>query len=67
MRITIEQVTKQIEEFLTECDLDELGRITGEIFGGKCFPVIEDENDLGWDMVLDFEPDENYYGAFDKK
>ena len=60
-----EQIIQQMQEFLTECDADELARLTGEIFGGKCRPFFDpDNNTILAVMEYEFEPDENYCGAF---
>ena len=61
MKITEDQIIEQFQKWLTECDRDELARVTGELFGGNCFPVYNEDSDK-WEY--DFEPDENYYGAF---
>jgi hypothetical protein len=54
--VSEDAIIAQMLDFLTECDRDELARLTGEIFGGECcyFPD-----------GYHFYPDaENYYGAF---
>ena len=64
MKITENQIIAQFQEWLTDCDSDELARVTGELFGGKCFPNYNKDSHR-YD-IYDFDPDENYYGAFDE-
>lgn len=60
MLLTEDDIIKAITEWMTYCDKDELARLTGELFGGKCFPTPKNN-------LYEFEPDENYAGAFEKK
>lgn len=65
IKITENRLLYEIREFLNLADSDELARLAGEIFGGKCFPTIELNEKGQWVAnSYDFEPDENYYGAF---
>lgn len=54
-------VVNMLREYLNECDADDLARLLGDIFGGKCF---QDSNDK-YGETYSFEPDKNYCGAFD--
>ncbi len=49
---------ERLKNYIDECDGNELARLLGEIFGGKCGQDIESEN-------YDFEPNEYYSGEFD--
>lgn len=61
MLISEHEITVRIMDFIRECDADELARIAGELFGGKCFPVFNMSQNR---MNYEFTPDENYCGAF---
>jgi len=61
IKVTEEQIMAQIQEFLTGCDADDLARLTGELFGGECYAIGLMDNEV---MTYEFEPDENYMGAF---
>lgn len=66
MLITEERIIAEMEKFLIECDADELARLTEEFFGGKCFPAEEEVDGISTGgLVYNFEPNENYFGAFD--
>jgi len=54
--ISEERVIQALNKFIAEADADELARITGEVFGGKCYNVSDD--------TYHFIPDENYAGEF---
>lgn len=54
-------LVSRLREWINECDADDLARITEEVFGGKCF---QNSNDAEGE-IYSFEPNENYYGAFD--
>jgi hypothetical protein len=41
-----------------------LGRIAGEVFGGKCFMLPEEGDVFDHIEYYKFEPDENYFGEF---
>lgn len=62
--LTENQCIQAIQEYLTECDGDELARITGELFGGECRVYFETENFIN-DNIYEFEPNEFYGGQFD--
>ena len=63
--LTEDQILNQFQEWLTDCDADELARVTGELFGGKCLSFFDPEyNDFPPVNRYQFEPDENYCGAF---
>lgn len=66
IKLSEQEMIKHITDFIQECDSDELARITGDIFGGKCFwsGDIEYTNEI-YDSIYTFEPDENYAGEFD--
>jgi hypothetical protein len=51
-------VLPQINEWLTDCDLNDLAVYVGKIFGGHC------KYDM--DGKFTFEPNSNYGGAFNK-
>ena len=55
--VTDEQLVTALEKHIEDVDADELARIGGEALGGKCWYLN--------DGTYSFEPDENYYGAFD--
>ena len=63
--LTEYQLIEKFHAWLTDCDLDELARVAGEVFGGECFcDVIEIDSERP-EIVFNFNPDkENYYGAF---
>lgn len=58
------EIVEHIKEFIDTCDADELGRIAGELFGGKCF-MLEAEGDV-FDHTEYYEFDTNdfYMGEF---
>ena len=63
IKLSEQEMIEHITDFINECDSDELARITGDIFGGKCF--WSDNNiDKNYDLVYSFEPNENYAGEF---
>ena len=66
MQITEDQIIEQFQKLLAECDADTLAQLTGEAFGGKCYYASYQPTDLSIPTVYEFEPDENYSGAFDK-
>ena len=55
-RLTESHCIQAIQDFILECDADDLARLTGELFGGECFAT---------DECYEFEPNENYTGQFD--
>ena len=63
IKLSEDEILQQLQEWLIECDADELARLAGEIFGGKCYFVhsaIPDGN------IYAFYPDvNNYFDAFD--
>lgn len=61
--LTEDQIIQQFQEWLTDCDAEELARVTGELFGGKCFTFFDPEQNT-FNNLYEFEPDENYGGAF---
>jgi len=65
VKLSESEMIKHLTTFIQECDADELARITGDIFGGKCFWSDDiDDIDKNYDLVYTFEPDENYAGEF---
>jgi len=66
IKISEKEIIEHLTTFIEECDSDELARITGDIFGGKCFwsGDIEYMDEI-YDAIYTFEPDENYAGEFD--
>lgn len=54
--VTDEQLVKALEKAIEDMDADELAHIAGETLGGKCWYLN--------DATYSFEPDDNYYGAF---
>jgi len=61
IKIPEHEAVRRLREYINDCDTDDLARLLGECFGGECF---QDNNDTEGE-VYNFEPDENYYGAFD--
>jgi len=61
-RLTENQCIQAIQEYLQECDADELARLTGELFGGDCFVDYLANNE---ENFYNFEPNEYYSGQFD--
>jgi hypothetical protein len=59
------ELVNMMKTFIDDCDADELARIAGEIFGGQCLWNGFDENVFDREEYYSFEPDENYWGAFD--
>ena len=65
MKVTEDRLLKELRTFLAIADCDELARIAGEVFGGECFPLVDLNEKGNWVAnTYDFEPNENYYGAF---
>lgn len=63
--VTEDEIINQFQEWLTDCDADELARVTGELFGGKCFPYFDpDDQDFPPVNRYSFKPNKNYFGAF---
>jgi len=60
-RLTESQCIQAIQEYLQECDCDELARLTGELFGGECYYLFDEANFTSYS----FEPNEYYSGQFD--
>jgi hypothetical protein len=56
MRLTEEQITEAIQQWVRDADADELARLAGEMFGGDCYWV--------GGIEYEFEPNLNYAGAF---
>jgi hypothetical protein len=65
IKLSESEMIDHLTTFIQECDSDELARVTGDVFGGKCF-WSGDINDINaiYDCVYTFEPDENYAGEF---
>ena len=63
MELTEEQITDALHDFVRDCDADDLAKLAGELFGGKCTTRIVKE-EWGYETHYTFEPDENYMGAF---
>jgi len=61
--LTEDQIIAQFEEWLTDCDADELARVAGELFGGECFP--DEDYEFNESAKYNFVTNENYFGAFD--
>ena len=64
MKLTDRQLTNAVRAYIYEADADALAHIAGEVFGGKCFFLMNDDSVKG-DLIYDFEPNENYCGEFD--
>jgi hypothetical protein len=64
MKLTEEQILEAIGEHLRTCDADELARIAGELCGGECFYHPSEKSSD--DTEYDFNPNENYYNAFEE-
>lgn len=60
-KVTEDTLIAHAMEFLSSCDSDELGRITGEMFGAR----IMQSADL--ETVYTVEPTENYMGEFSSR
>ena len=58
IKISEDTLIIRLKKFIDECDADELARLTGEVFGGKCYY----NGALSEEYV--FTPDENYAGEF---
>lgn len=57
--LTEDQIIKQIQEWLTNCDADVLAFYVGEFFGGNChFNLTTSE--------YEFTPNADYAGAFER-
>ena len=61
MIIKDEELTREMHEWITYADADELARIAGEMFGVNCFSKSNYDSDI---TVYEIQPNENYYGAF---
>lgn len=55
--LTEQECLKAVDEYIQDCDCDELARIVGEFFGGECFHNCDKER-------YEFEPNEYYSGYF---
>ena len=66
MRISEEDILKAIHSWVDCADYDELSQLGEHMFGGKLFfrPLYNREGEF-LKTQYEFEPDENYYGAFD--
>ena len=68
MKLAEARILQALNKYFEECDADELARITGDIFGGACFPVIiEHKQPNGYvetELLYDFEPTRVYGGEF---
>jgi len=66
MKISEQELVNHLKEFIDNCDVDELARIAGEVFGGKCYWVetVDEIENLSFEDIYDFEPDEYYGGEF---
>ena len=60
-RVVEEKAIRLIKDYVEECDGDELARLLGELFGGKCF------QDSGDPQCYNFEPNEFYGGIFEEE
>lgn len=56
--LTEDKVIYQMQEWLTDCDADDMAYFVGLIFGGDCEYNLATEN-------YDFTPNQDYMGAFD--
>lgn len=61
IKLSESMILYQIRRFLEDCDADDLARVAGELFGGKCSVSSDPE-----DVCYFFEPNDDYCGAFDK-
>ena len=64
MKLTESQIIAKWQDFLTEVDTDELARLTGKIFGGKCTCYFDPDESWDGEMQYEFKPNKNYCGAF---
>lgn len=55
----------KIHNWFITAEADEIARVAGEIFGGKCFADFKPDGKGKQVLCYEFEPDENYYGALD--
>ena len=60
IKIPEHEAITHLRDWINECDADEIARLLGECFGGKCF---QDNNDI-YGETYSFTPDENYAGEF---
>ena len=62
--ISEDMIVAAFQNWLQECSCEDLARVTGELFGGKCQWVGHDGHKHD---EYEFIPDEDlgYYGAFD--
>jgi hypothetical protein len=66
MKITIDQILNQWQEWLTDVDNDILAEMTGKIFGGDC-AFISKADVLYDNLEFEFIPNDDYMGVFDKE
>jgi hypothetical protein len=66
MILTEFQIIEKVNQFLETCDYDELAKLTEHLFGGECNAFEEQDGNENYtgNIVLDFQPNENYNGAF---
>ena len=66
MRISEEDILRAIHSWVDCADCDELSRLSEHMFGGKMYhrPLYNRKGGYLKNEYV-FEPDENYYGAFD--
>ena len=62
--LTDTEIVEQIKAWLTDTDADDLARVAGEMFGGKCYADEWTPPGQPTEMSYYFKPNENYWGAF---
>lgn len=67
IHLTNDQLMDKIYDWLTEADADEFSRIAGEIFGGECLPDGWESTEENILLEYSFEPNGDYWGAFEEE
>jgi len=57
-----------MNEYINDCDTDELARLAEQFFGGKCHYAFNPENtNKRGAGYYEFEPNDNYNGYFNEE
>jgi len=66
MKISMDTVLNNWQEWLTSVDSDTLAEMTGKLFGGEC-TFIHNSSDIYFEnQEFEFIPNDHYMGAFGK-
>jgi len=62
MRITEENLSDRLHEFIDNCEPAKLAELTEVAFGGDCVLWYDCSNDPDGEIVYTFDPNEKYRG-----